>query len=221
MPLRLTILAYIFLISFLFFIYSLWPNVKKYRKIIYCCIFSLWFLFAIGNTFIYLNIRQLYSAIENNNIMKIQTIIESKPTIVNTEQFFGKSPLHKAAELGNSKIIQLLITKGAECTSKDYNRATALHIAVRNNHKDSVIKLISHCNNEVVNAPAFRSDLTPLHLAALHGYYAIAEILLDNGADRTIKNRQGKTALDFATDRNYLKVVSLLKREGERSQTLN
>jgi len=42
----------------------------------------------------------------------------------------------------------------------------------------------------------------PLHIAARMEYLKIAKLLIKNGADITIKNARGKTALDIAKDIN-------------------
>jgi len=49
-----------------------------------------------------------------------------------------------------------------------------------------------------------------LHWAALYGYLAIAKRLLEGGADPTLRDEDGKTALDIARERGYSEVVALL-----------
>jgi len=49
-----------------------------------------------------------------------------------------------------------------------------------------------------------------LHLAAWQGHLAIAKRLLEGGADPTLRDNNGKTALDEARERGKSKVVALL-----------
>ncbi|CAE7645350.1 ANKS1A, partial [Symbiodinium sp. CCMP2456] len=42
--------------------------------------------------------------------------------------------------------------------------------------------------------------MTPLHRAAFYGKAAIVEALLKAGADKGLKDNQGKTALDLASE---------------------
>jgi ankyrin repeat protein len=51
---------------------------------------------------------------------------------------------------------------------------------------------------------------TALHCAAAHGHLAIAKRLLEGGADWTLKNKYGRTALDYARSRGKSEVVALL-----------
>ena len=54
--------------------------------------------------------------------------------------------------------------------------------------------------------------VTALHIAAFNGYLAIATRLLEGGADLTLRNNYGETALDFARSGGYSEVVALLSQ---------
>ena len=51
-----------------------------------------------------------------------------------------------------------------------------------------------------------------MHYAAYLGYLAIAKRLLEGGADPTLRNVFGKTALDFARQQGKSEVVALMTR---------
>ena len=53
---------------------------------------------------------------------------------------------------------------------------------------------------------------TALHQAAYNGYLAIATRLLEGGADLTLRDKFGKTALDDARSRGKSEVVALLSQ---------
>ena len=55
-------------------------------------------------------------------------------------------------------------------------------------------------------------DQTALHYAALRGSLAIATRLLEGGADLTLRDKSGKTALDYARSRGHSEVVALLSQ---------
>ena len=49
-----------------------------------------------------------------------------------------------------------------------------------------------------------------MHYAACYGYLAIAKRLLEGGADWTLKDKNGYTALDVARSQGKSEVVALL-----------
>ena len=55
-------------------------------------------------------------------------------------------------------------------------------------------------------------DQTALHYAAGYGYLAIATRLLEGGADLTLRDKSGDTALDDARSNGKSEVVALLSQ---------
>ena len=55
-------------------------------------------------------------------------------------------------------------------------------------------------------------DRTALHLAACNGNLAIATRLLEGGADLTLRDKSGQTALDYARSYGKSEVVALLSQ---------
>ena len=53
---------------------------------------------------------------------------------------------------------------------------------------------------------------TALHIAAFYGYLAIATRLLEGGADLTLRDKNGNTALDWARSWGKSEVVALLSQ---------
>ena len=53
---------------------------------------------------------------------------------------------------------------------------------------------------------------TALHYAAYLGYLASATRLLEGGADLTLRDKNGQTALDFARSQGKSEVVALLSQ---------
>ena len=94
-------------------------------------------------------------------------------------------------------------------------QTTPLHTAAACNEIEAVAALISHGAD--VNAREVYGE-TPLMKASYWGYAKVVEALLDAGADKELKATsgrfEGKTALDFARDRNEGDVVAIL--EGRR-----
>lgn len=52
---------------------------------------------------------------------------------------------------------------------------------------------------------------TPLMYATKYGQIEYVKILLEKGADKTLKNQQGETALDYAKKYNQTEIIKLLE----------
>ncbi|XLR06999.1 ankyrin repeat domain-containing protein EMB506, chloroplastic isoform X1 [Arachis hypogaea] len=102
--------------------------------------------------------------------------------------------LHKAIIGKKEAVISHLLRKGASPHVKDKVGATPLHYAVQVGAKQTVKLLIKY--NVDVNV-ADNEGWTPLHVAVQSRNRDIAKILLVNGADKTRKTKNGKTALDL------------------------
>ncbi len=117
---------------------------------------------------------------------------------------------------GKRKLVELLISHGADVNAKKPgDGTTALFIAAGNNDEESVRLLLS--KGADVNATcreANCSGYTALMLVAGQGHSHIAELLVSGGADLNMKNERGQTALDKAAAMDRRDIVSLLKSKG-------
>lgn len=106
------------------------------------------------------------------------------------------------------KMIEALLAAGADIHETDKNGVTALHHAVRFRSPTAVATLLEHGAN--ANQTCKRSGSTALHRAVTStgapgtaGRQAesrqIIKLLLQHGADPSIKNRNGKIAADYVT----------------------
>jgi ankyrin repeat protein len=103
-----------------------------------------------------------------------------------------ESALMLAAFDGNLALCQLLIELDADVNKPGW---TPLHYAATNSHVE-VIRLLLD-NYAYVDA-ASPNGSTPLMMAAMYGNSSAVKTLLEAGADPTLKNAIGLTAIDFA-----------------------
>ncbi|XRB11467.1 hypothetical protein RI054_02g13000 [Pseudoscourfieldia marina] len=108
--------------------------------------------------------------------------------------FSGGTLLHVAARYNNHSICKLLLENSANVNQQSINGDTPLHIAAWNNAYD-ICDLLILQNIANVNLQNEYGE-TPLHLAAEAGHDAVIELLLDLGAETSIRDNQGKTASD-------------------------
>ncbi|KAJ8390506.1 hypothetical protein AAFF_G00103030 [Aldrovandia affinis] len=148
---------------------------------------------------------------------------------INTPDNFGRTCLHAAASGGNVECLNLLLSSGADLSRKDKLGRTPLHYAAANGN--------SACTVTLVSAGADVNQLdskgcTPLHYAAaaqafrrVDRHYAgshqseeekgketfiCLEHLLDNGADPSMRNIKGYSAVHYAAAHGSKQNLELL-----------
>jgi len=106
---------------------------------------------------------------------------------------------------------------GADVHATDKNGVTALHHAVRFRSPAAVATLIEYGAN--VNQACRRNGSTPLHRAVTQTgapgtagksqeAIEIVRLLVAAGADAAIKNKLGKSAVDYASDEAVLSLLA-------------
>lgn len=133
----------------------------------------------------------------------------------------AKSPLLVAASKGDINSVQNLIKNGADIEQKDKAGYTALFLAACDGQASTVEYLIN--KGAEVNTQN-GEGMTPLHYAALHltpeTSNNVIKILLDNGADASIKDKYGNTSLKYAMTYNLENLVLIrTKYDGNDDDT--
>lgn len=131
----------------------------------------------------------------------------------------GKTPLHLAFETPrNDEVIRLLLEGGASLSAKDNAGKNALHYATRFFVAVEFFKEILQKEGNI-NVQDQNGD-TPLHaiLAEAIQMKSVSPVrkekvilLLDQGADPKIKNKNGKSPLDLALEVGDKSMIDLLK----------
>ncbi|PSN48447.1 Integrin-linked protein kinase [Blattella germanica] len=125
------------------------------------------------------------------NAMQVRVWLDDTEHDMNQGDDHGFSPLHWSAKEGHSKLVDLLILRGARINATNRGDDTPLHLAAAHGHRE-IVNLRADVNftNEHGN--------TPLHYACFWGYQAIAEDLVNHGALVSLANKDGDTPLDKA-----------------------
>jgi len=109
-----------------------------------------------------------------------------------------------------------LLKAGADIQETDKNGVTPLHHAVRFRSPSAVETLLEH--GAAVNHTCQRSGSTALHRAVTSSgapstagktakVKQIIQILMRHGADPSIKNKSGKTPMDYTRDEDLLRLL--------------
>ena len=134
----------------------------------------------------------LFLAVRDESF-KTAVVLAAWPKVeVETRNATDESPLMMASLRGQTAVVQLLIEKGADVNKPGW---APLHYAATKGHLEVMNLLLEHHAYIDASSP---NESTPLMMAALYGTPAAVKLLLEAGADPTIKNALGLTALDFA-----------------------
>jgi ankyrin repeat protein len=104
----------------------------------------------------------------------------------------GDTALMIAAYKGNKPAVDALLAKGVEVNRPGW---TALHYAAAIGNNEIVSQLLEKSAYIDAESP---NKTTPIMMAARGGHILTVKLLLDEGADATLKNEVGMTAIDFA-----------------------
>lgn len=119
-------------------------------------------------------------------------LIAHPDTLVEVRTAKDESPLMLAAIKGNLELCRQLIARDADVNKPGW---TPLHYAATVGSAPVVQLLLAHYAYVDADSP---NGSTPLMMAARYGSEEAVQALLDGGADATLKNAIGLTALDFA-----------------------
>jgi len=108
------------------------------------------------------------------------------------------------------------------------NLEEELFKAAENGDTERVKELLAHLNSfwypipikmGYVNATSSNGS-TPLHYAAYNGHTDVVKLLLENGADPSIKDNTGKTAADIARERGRIEIANMIENIMELFEAL-
>jgi len=172
----------------------------------------------------------LMKAAGKGNLVAIKKLIVGanvNAVIGRDQPHIGKPVLQYAIDSGSTKAVEILIKAGAdvnwfsdkhsiyqECHERgpSARNLPLISSAISSYASIDIIKALVDANADV-NKTCLSSDLTPLMIAAYRGYDQAVKVLLDAGADKTLKNHKdgGRLAIDYAKEQGHADIVSMLE----------
>ncbi len=151
----------------------------------------------------------LLIAAENGDLPTLTRLIEGDGAVIDVKDACFWTPLMKAALNGHSEAVKRLILAGADVNQKDKGGYTSLMLAASNNHPH-VIDLLMEAGADI-DLVEKTNGWTALIWAAKRGHRAAVERLVSHPVDRNIKDFSGKRAVDWAREKQFSEMLSLLE----------
>lgn len=134
----------------------------------------------------------LILALREKAMKVFAVMLKARGTDINVKVNNGDTALMIAAYTANKAAVEALLAKGAAVNKSGW---TPLHYAAAAGDTDIVKMLLNKSAALDASSP---NKTTPVMMAARGGHIYAVKMLLDAGADATLKNDVGMTAMDFA-----------------------
>jgi ankyrin repeat protein len=152
-------------------------------------------------------------ALREGSMKVFKALLDARNINIELKSRNGDNPLMVAAYKENKPAVEALLAKGAEVNHPGW---TALHYGAAVGNNDIVRILLEKSAYIDAESP---NKTTPIMMAARGGHINTVKLLLDQGADATLKNERGMNAIDFAKNHNHKDIAEgltyRLKKSGK------
>ena len=134
----------------------------------------------------------LILALRDGSLKAAEVLIDVPQTDVEIRNRQDESALMMAALKGHLGLVRKLLQRGADVNKPGW---APLHYAATGGHAEILRLLLDE--HAYIDAPS-PNGTTPLMMAAHYGTDAAVQLLLEAGADASLRNERGLSAQDFA-----------------------
>lgn len=151
----------------------------------------------------------LHYAVNEGSIKGTKAVLQEGSVDVDQGTPKGRTPLMLAASKGYTRIIRLLLDRGADLTIANEIGDTALHNSADHGHVPATKMLMkAGADLEAANI----GGATPLHLAAHEGQAEVMSALIEAGANVDSRGPAGATPMFFAAQNGHVGAIRELLR---------
>lgn len=151
----------------------------------------------------------IFEAAAMGDLHELDRNAKVHPEQINAFSSDGFTPLGYAAFFGHLEAVRLLLDLAADPAIPSNNPMAVqpVHSAMAGGHKEMARLLMDRSRRW---GDASGEGWTPLHYAAHSGDIEIARYLLENGADRSVRLKDGRTAAELAAEKGFTDLEGLL-----------
>ncbi|WP_255440822.1 ankyrin repeat domain-containing protein [Caenimonas sedimenti] len=149
-------------------------------------------------------VHGLFTALKDGSLKVAEVLVEWPKTNVEWRSPKDESPLMMAALKGHTDLVRRLIERGGDVNKPGW---TPLHYAATGGHVPIMELLLEHHAFIDAESP---NKTTPLMMAAHYGTLPSVKLLLEAGADPTMRNQLGLSAIEFAQRANRKDAADLI-----------
>lgn len=146
----------------------------------------------------------LFIALHDGSLKAAEVLVAWPQTKVEWRSAKDESPLMIAALRGHKEMVRKLIARDADVSKPGW---APLHYAATGGHLEIMQILLDEHAFIDAESP---NKTTPLMMAAEYGSTQAVKLLLDAGADPTLRNELGLSAVDFAQRANRRDAAELI-----------
>jgi len=153
----------------------------------------------------------LHDVALTNEVGRVAALLKAAPWAIDLLSPDGWTALHLAAFFGNDAAVELLLDldASARVMGRAFEQNLAIHAACAGGRigRAAFAKLVAATGNPDALQ---KQGYTALMIAAGNGFADAVDVLLEAGADREIKQAEGKTAADVARERGHAELAARL-----------
>lgn len=119
---------------------------------------------------------------------------------------YGNSALHIAAKEGFPDIVKLLIAAGANVSIQNHKLSTPVHFVCYTNHDIKILKMLL----DAKSSPSIPDEkgMTPLLVCCTSGRNDMITLLMEYGADPTVRDLSHRSAHDIALYHQHVEIAN-------------
>ena len=159
----------------------------------------------------------LHVACDRGIFKMVENLLQSEKIDINVKDKQDNTPMHLACTSGEKDIVRSLIEHGASLLRVSNKEGmTPLHMAVVE-QKLEVVKLILEVKAGIKKDLLMEAEAkghTSFLLAIKAGNEEMVKLLMDNRADKMVRNYSGANAIHLAASHNKVKIMKLIYDAG-------